>query len=567
MKAPALLFPTLRGYQASWARRDVLAGVGLASTAIPAQIATAHLADMPALTGLYAFIAGSALFALFGRHPWVSVGADSTIAPVFAASVAVLVPVGSADYKRLVSSVAVVAGGVLVVAGVARLGWVADFFPLPVVTGALSGIGVIVLVHQLPDVLGVPGGATTTIGRLRAVVDQLGQVNFWAVGIAAGVLAVIGVAVWVDQRIPGALAAVVGATALVATTNLVHRGVRVVGTVHAEFPRLGWPGASLSQIGKLAETAVTVAFVCVVQTSAAMRANRAASHGPRDFDWDLVGLGAGSVLAGFAGSFAVDASPPQTAVARSAGAKSQLSSLVAVAVVVAVAASGSSLLKDLPEAALGAILVYIAFRLFRVREMVAIWRFGWYEFALAIVTLLVVVFFGVEQGVVASALLAVAERLRVAARPRDAVLGRQPGTDHWIETDVGLRTEQVPGVVVYLLYASIWYGNADHVVERILAAVDGADGPVRQLVLDANGMADVDYTGAKTLGQMVAELSRRGIRVSLARASHLVHHDLKHAGLLEAISADEFFPSVEEAVRSAAAASPGSSPGSSAGSG
>ena len=137
---------------------------------------------------------------------------------------------------------------------------------------------------------------------------------------------------------------------------------------------------------------------------------------------------------------------------------------------------------------------------------------------------------GIEQGVVAAALIALAYRARLTARPRGAVLGREPGTAHWIETDVGRPTDQVPGVLVYLLYAPLFYGNAVYVVQRLRRALATPPTAVHTLVLDANGIADVDYTGAKALGELIIELRKNGVCVALARASHLVHHDLKHAG-------------------------------------
>jgi SulP family sulfate permease len=152
--------------------------------------------------------------------------------------------------------------------------------------------------------------------------------------------------------------------------------------------------------------------------------------------------------------------------------------------------------------------------------------------------------------VVAAALIALAQRTRMAARPRDAVLGREVGTDHWVQTDIGRPTEQVPGILVYLLYAPLWYGNATHVVDRIRADIASAPSAVHHLIVDANGVADVDYTGAKAFGELVASLKLQGISVTVARASHLVHHDLEHAGLLDAIGPDHLRASVEEAVAS-----------------
>ncbi len=543
------VLPTLRGYQSSWLVPDLAAGLTLVAIAVPEQIATAHLAAMPAVAGLYAFVAGSVLFALLGRHHQMSVGADSTIAPVFAAGVATIAATGTPAYPRLVSMTALLVGALLVVAGLLRLGWVADFFPLPVVTGVLAGIGVEILVHQLPTVLGLPGGGSTTLGRVRAVVDQIGKVNGWALGIAAAVLSIVVIAERVDRRVPGALVGVIGATAVVGLAGLRGRGVKVVGTVQGGLPSLGWPSASLHQVGNLMAMAVTVASLCVVQTSATSRSGASGpADGPADFNVDLAAIGAGSLVAGLAGSFAVDASPPRTAVVGSAGGRSQVTSLVAVLAIVLVLAFATALLKDLPEAALGAILVFVASRLFHLGELRRVLSFGWFEFALTILTVVVVVFIGVEQGVMAAALIALAQRTRLAARPLDAILGREPGTDHWVQTNVGRPTEQMPGVLVYLLFAPLWYANAARVTARIRHAISAATAPVRLLVLDANGMSDIDYTGAMALAEMVKELNQAGTAVVLARASPLVQHDLQRAGLLDLAGPQRLFPSVQEAV-------------------
>jgi MFS superfamily sulfate permease-like transporter len=543
----------LRGYQLPWLGADVTAGLTLVAIAVPEQMATAHLANMPAVAGFYAFIAGSVMFALLGRHPRMSVGADSTIAPVFAAGVAALALPGAQDYAPLVSATALAVGVVLVGAGLLRLGWIADFLPLPVIDGLLAGIGVEILVKQLPTVLGLPGGGTTTIGRLRLVVDQLGQVNGWALAIATGVLAIVVGGEKLDHRIPAALVAVVAATGLVGAAGLVHHGVHVIGLVHARLPTLALPAVSLHQVGKLVATSVTVAFLCIVQISATARSSPVAGADPaRDFNVDLAAVGAGSLLAGLAGSFAVNASPPRTAVVGSAGGRSQVTSLVAVGTMVVVLASATSLLKQLPEAALGAILTYVASRLFHLGELRRVLHFGWFEFTLALFTATVVVLVGIEQGVVAAALVALAYRERLSARPRDAVLGRERGTDHWIEPGVGRTTDQVPDLVVYMLQAPLWYGNASFVVERLRRTIETAPGRAHGLVLDANGISDMDYTGTKAFGALVCELKANGVAVALARASHLVHHDLKHAGLIDVIGAEHFYSSVEEAVRALA---------------
>ncbi len=463
------ILPTLRGYQTSWFGPDVIAGLTLAAIAVPEQMATARLANLPALMGLYAFLAGSVMFAILGFNRHMSIGADSTIAPIVAAGAATVAAVGAPEYHHLVTFLALMVGVVVAMVGLLRLGWIADFLPSPVVTGILAGIAVEIAVRQIPAVFGTPGGATTTVGRLQAAFDGRSHLNTWTVGIAAAVLAIIVLAERIDHRIPGALIGLILSTAAVATFGLGRHGVGIVGSINAGLPSLGAPSVHLRDVRRLIAPALTVAFVCVVQTAATERSSTVDAGPTGWFDRDLVAVGAGSLLAGLSGSFPVNASPPRTAVVAASGGRSQLTGLVAAAgLVVVLLVAG--LLSDLPQATLGVILVYVATKLFRARELRTVLRFDRFEFALAATTMIVVAFVGIEQGVVVAAILALAQRTRLAARPLDAILGREPGTVHWIPPDVGLPTEQVPGVVVYLLYAPFWYGNATHVVGRLRQA-------------------------------------------------------------------------------------------------
>jgi MFS superfamily sulfate permease-like transporter len=262
----------------------------------------------------------------------------------------------------------------------------------------------------------------------------------------------------------------------------------------------------------------------------------------------LIGVGAGSVAAGLIGAFAVDASPPNTAITTASGARSQLANTLAAVVVLAVVLLFTAPLAHLPQATLGATLVFVAAKLFRVGELRTIWRFARIEFALAVATLLVVALVGIEQGVVLAMILSLADRTRRAARPRDAIHGREPGTDHWVPVDIGRATEQVPGVLVYLVYAPLWYGNADYLRARVRDLVAAAPGPLSAVVLDADAMSDIDYTGLQALRDLAVELGQAGVAIEMARASHLVHHDLKHGALLKQFGGDHLFASVEEAV-------------------
>ena len=554
---------TLRGYQAAWLGADALAGLTLVAVALPGQIATARLADLPAVAGLYAFVAGSLLYALLGTNRHLSVGADSTIAPVLATGVAAVAVAGSAGYGLAMAVTALLVGAALIAVGAFRLGWIADFLSTPVITGILAGIAVEIVIRQIPAILGVPGGATTTIGEIRRVAGQVSHANGWSVGIALVVLALIAAGQRIDHRLPGPLAGLILSIAAVHVLGLASRhGVAVLGSVPGGLPHVRLPYVSWSQLRRLPGLVLTVTFVCIAQTAATVRSSSSNARAsgtkasgaaaPTDFNRDLIGVGAGSVVAGLIGAFPVDASPPNTAIATASGTRSQLANIMAAVLVLLVALVATGPLADLPEAMLAATLVFIATKLFRVGELRTILRFDRLEFALAAIALLVVALVGIEQGVAVAIVLSLADRTHRTARPQDAVLGREPGTDHWIPCDVGRPTEHVPGILVYLMYAPLWYGNADYFRLRIRHLVNAASSPVRAVILDAGGISDIDFTGLQALRALTAELQQRGVSIEIARASHLVHHDLKHGALLTQVGADRLFASVQDAVNAVA---------------
>ena len=544
-----LVPPTLRSYRAGWIGVDVLAALSLVAVALPSQLATARLAGMAVTTGLFAFVLSSVVYAALGTGTGLAVGADSTIAPVLASAAASVGLVGSARYASAMLLLTLLAGALLLLAGALRLGWVSQFLSEPVVLGVLAGIGVEIIVRELPSVLGLPARGSSTLARLRGVVDGIAHTNGWSVGIALGVLALIVASRRLSRRMPGALVGLVGSILLVRALGLhAHDGVAVLGAVSHGFPRLASPRPALGRLRDLVAPALTVVFLCIAQTAATRSEVGDEAAGSAGLDRDLLAIGAGSLGAGLIGTFAVDSSPPNTAITIASGARSQLANLVAAAITLVVALWATAPLASLPESTLGATLVYVATRLVRGRELRAVARFDRVELSLSLVALLVVAFVGIEQGVVLAMLLSLADRTRRAARPRDAVLGRELGTDHWIPVDVGRPTEQVPGALVYLVYAPLWYGNAQHVTERIEQLVDRAPEPVSVVVVDADAMSDIDFTGLRALRGLVKRLRAKGVTLAIARASHLVHHDLKHGALLEEIGADRLFPSVAEAL-------------------
>ena len=546
VRRPPLL-TSLRGYQRAWAGADVAAGLTLLVIAVPEQLATSRLAGMPPITGFYAFVAGTLLFALLGSNPQMSVGGDSTIAPLFAAGVSTLAVTGSPHYVDLVPILAVMVGLMVMLVAILRLGWIAEFLSTPIVSGFLSGVAVIIIAHQLPDFLGLPPTVGTNQHRVVYVCTHLNDINGWSLAIGAGVLALMIVSARVDGRIPAALIGLVGSAALVGALDLQAHGVAVLGPIKTGAPQLGLTGLSWSTLQSLAPLAAVVALVVVTQTAATTRAF--AERGGYDIDAgrDFLGVGAGSVAAGLIGSFPVNASPPRTAAVATAGGRTQAGALGAAALVV-VLIPFADVLRNVPLAALAAILIFIALRLFNVGELVAIARFSNIEFALATVTLLTVVLVGVEQGIGVAVGLAILDRIRLSARPRLHVLGRIPDSTSWQRPDLEPSAAQVPGVLVTLFATPIWYANALRARDEVFDALRNAPSPVRVFILDTVGESDIDFTGTRAMSQVVDRCERDGIAFGIARAGLHLHESLRRAGLAARIGEDHFFSTVDEAV-------------------
>ncbi|MGA2520158.1 MAG: SulP family inorganic anion transporter [Acidimicrobiales bacterium] len=560
---------SLRGYGRTSIGPDVLACITLLVIAVPEQLATSRLAGMPPITGLYTFIAGTLAIAVLGSSPQLSVGADSTIAPLFATGIAHLAPTASAHYVSLVSLLAVMVGVIVLLVGVLRMGWIADFLSAPIITGFLAGVAIIIIVHQLPDLLGIASASGSTAHRLASAAQHLRDTNGWTLGIGVAVFLVVVTAERIDRKLPGALFGMVGSTVIVALTGLKTHGVSVLGTVAHGAPHIGVSGVSWTSVAQLFPLAGVVALVVLSQTAATTRAFAAQGGYDVDVNRDFVGVGAGGVLAGLCGAFATDASPARTAAVASAGGRTQLAGLAAAGgVILLIPAAG--LLTDVPLATLAAILVYVATRIFRVHDLLAVLRFDLFEFGLALVTLLTVAFIGVEQGIGVAVGLAILDRTRRSARPPVLVLGKIRGTTSWVPLSHRLQPEQVPGVVVLQLMAPLYYANADRFriqVEKVLA---DAPTPPHVLILDGDAMGDIDFTGTRTVLTLLDEQHRAGIVLGVARAIAGAPRSLERSGLLDRIGRDHIFDTVDEAVaalRPASGAEPDTGPAAGPGAG
>ena len=346
-----------------------------------------------------------------------------------------------------------------------RLGWIAEFLSAPIITGFLAGVAVIIVVHQLPDLFGLPSTSGSTLHRIGFALNHLGQTSGWALGIGAATFAVVLAGKRIDRRLPGVLAALVGSTVVVGVLGLPAHGVSVLGAFAHGVPRFGLVGLSWSALGSVAPIAGVVALVVLAQSAATSRAFADEGDYEVDVGRDFIGVGAGNIAAGLCGSFPVNGSAPRTAAVASVRGRTQAAGLGAAAAL-ALLIPAAALLKDVPLAALAGVLLYIATRIFHVHDLVEIARFDRFELALALVTLLTVALVGVEQGIGVALGLAVVDRTRLSARPQLHVLGRIPGTTSWAPLSANEGAVQLPGVLVVLFATPLWYANACIFVRR-----------------------------------------------------------------------------------------------------
>jgi sulfate permease, SulP family len=546
----AWLFPSLRGLRPAWLPGDAIAATTLAAIAIPEQLATARLVGMPPMTGLFAFAAGSLAFAAFGANRFMSVGGDSTIAPIMAAALAVLATAGTAHYSGMAAVLALLIGVVLLVAGLLRIGWLADLLSIPATTGFLAGISIHIIVGQLPALLGIDSPHGHLIIRLIEILRQLPHANLYPVVIGIGVLAGTLLAEKISARVPGALIGLVASGLVVWLLGLQNRGVAVLGALPIAPPTITLALPTWNEFTQLLPISLIVALICMMQTSAVVRSFPSDPNAREDVSRDFAAIGAGSILAALLGAFAVDSSPPRTAVVCESGGRSQLASLLAIAIVAAIALLAAGAFAFVPEAALCGVLIFIGMRIFRVSIMCQIYQKGSWEILLVAASAVMVVLLPIQIGVTMSVVLSLLHNLYLIARPGWAVLARVPGTTVWWNLPTGEPGEHEPGVLVFALGAPINFTNAEYVRDRLMDSIAAMDAPCRLVVIEAHGVSNIDFTGSQVFQHTVTELRKQNIEIAFARLeSDRAQNEAAHTGLITALGPERVFKSVEEAVR------------------
>ena len=541
---------TLRGYQPSWLRHDLVAGLVLTTMLVPVGIAYAVASGLPGVYGLYATIVPLLVYALFGPSRILVLGPDSSLAPII---LAIVLPLSAGDPMRAVAlagAMAIVSGLVCIVAGVMRLGFITELLSKPIRYGYMNGIALTVLISQLPKLLGFSVESDGPLRSLWAIGEAVwnGSTNWAAFLLGAATLATI-LLLKGSKRLPGVLIAVIGATLVAGVLDLSGKaGVAVLGSLPEGLPAFSIPWIAYGDLGPVLIGGAAVALVSFADTSVLSRAYAARLGHHVDPNQEMVGLGAANLAAGFFQGFPISSSASRTPVAEAAGAKTQATGIIGALGVAALLVAAPDLLHHLPTPALAAVVIASAIGLVEVADLRRIYRIQRWEFWLSIVCFVGVAVLGAIPGIGLAIVIAVIEFLWDGWRPHSAVLGRADGVKGYHDITRYPDARLVPGLVLFRWDAPLFFANAEFFQDRVLQAVAASPTPVRRVVIAAEPVTSVDVTSADALAELDDKLEAAGIEMCFAELKDPVKDKLKRFGLYERFGEKFFFPTIGEAV-------------------
>lgn len=537
-----------------------MAGLTVAAVAIPAGIAYAELAGLSPVAGLYALLLPATIYTILGSSRHLIVGPEGSIAALVATAVTPLAVGDPERYASLAALLALLVGTIFLVARIARLGWVADYFSRPVLTGYIHGVAIVLIISQLGKLLGLDIAAQDPLPRLAEVVREITESSASTVAVGVACLTLLLVLPLAARRIPGPLLVVALAIAASAALDLEAHGVGIVGEIQSGMPGFAIPEFRLDDALGLLPAALGIFFVGFADEILTAR-SFAGKHGQHvRADQELFAMGFANVAAGISQSFCIGASGSRTAVNDQSGGRTQISGLVGAAAVALVLLFLTEPMRYLPIVTLGAVIVSAAVGLVDPKTWRALSRSGRAEVSIAATTTLGVVLVGVLEALVVAVALSLVDFVRRSATPHDAVLGWVERLGRYADVRLHPRARVTPGVLVYRLDDRLFFANASYMRGRVREAIDGAPAPVRWFVFDAEALSHVDATGIDALKNLIGSLRDQGITFLIARLMGPMQRTLRDVGLLDLIGEHNVYPTVRAAVEAAHRAYEGALP-------
>jgi high affinity sulfate transporter 1 len=541
----------LRTYQRRWLGRDIVAGLVLTALLVPQGMAYAELAGLPAITGLYTSILCLVGYAVMGPSRILVLGPDSSLGPMIAATVLPLAGAGGDPAKAvaLASMLAIIVGVVTIAAGYARLGFVADLLSRPTQIGYLNGLALTILVSQLPKLFGFSVDANGLIGEAVAFARAVADGGTVPAALTIGLVGLVTILVLVRwlPRVPAVLVAVVVSVAGSIVFDLGSRGVSLVGGLPQGFPPFTVPRVSLHDFGLLLAGAAAIAVVSLADTISTASAFAARTGQEVDGNREMVGIGTANVAAGFFQGFPVSTSASRTAVAETAGSRTQLTGLVGAAAITLILLLLPNLLADLPNATLAAVVIAAAISLADIPATVRLYRQRLAEFILSMVAFLGVALLGVLPGIAIAVVLSIANVFRRAWWPYRTELGRVDDVRGFHDIRSYPHAQELPGAVLFRFDAPLLFANARSFREEIRELVR-THPDVKWIIIAAEPITDVDTTASDMLEDLDEALNARGIYLIFAEMKDPVRIKIERYGLTRTIDPNHFFPTVHAAV-------------------
>jgi sulfate permease, SulP family len=536
-------------YQRGWLAGDAIAGFTIWGLLIPEMIAYASLAGLPPQAGLYTLLASLALYAIFGTSRHLVVAGTSASAVLVFSAVTALGPKDAHSYATLAAGMIIVTGLIFIVAGLLKLGFITAFLSRPVMAGFVFGLAIFVTVSQLPKLFGLKKGPGDTVRQFGYLVGHLGQASLTTFAVGAVALALLFALERYLPRLPGGLIVLAAAIAISAGLSLSGHGVKVVGTIPTGLPGVSWPHLKPDDLWVLLPSA---AGMMLVIFSEALGAGQtfADKHGYRlDSSQEMIALGLANLGSGVLGGLACGGSLSQSAVNDGAGARTEMSPIIAAALSLVTVVALTPLFTDLPEAVLAALIIHAVSHLMKVGEMRRFYQLVPREFWLAMVTLLGVIVLDVLPALILGVVIALLLLIYRASRPRISMLGADPGaTGVFADLRRHRGIVPVPGVLIVRPDAPVFYANAELVRDAVEQAVVSPAEPVRAVVLVLDGNDEIDITTAEQLGKLADGLRARNVPLGLAHVHGPALKMAERSGLLATVGASHVFPATPAAV-------------------
>jgi high affinity sulfate transporter 1 len=536
-------------YERAWLRADLIAGLAVWAMTIPQAMAYASIAGVPAVYALYTVPLAMIAYAIFGTSRTLSMGPESALAILSAATVGALAVQGSEEYLALTFALALIVGVVFVVFGLLRLGWVANFLANPVLKGFMQGLALVIIVGQVPKLFGIPGGDGNFFQELWAIITQLPQANWATTAVGLSSLALLFALKRFAPKLPGALIAVILAILVTTVLGLTAYGVDTVGLVDPGLPPLGLPNVSLGDLATLVPGALAIVLVGYAQSYGMAKTAAETTGGEIDSNQELIAYGLSNAASGLSSGFVTGGSLSRTSTILGAGGRTQLSSLVNAGLVILTLVLLMPLFQNLPTATLSAIVIQAMTGLIVPGYFRRLYRISRAEFWYSLVAFLGELFLGILPGVALGVVMSVVVIIRRVTRPGTAVIGRMPDEETYRNVTFYPEAQTVPGLLIFRFDSALFFSSAEYFGNEVLRYIAEAKDPVQRVLVDGETLNDIDTTGVDQLIKLHGDLERDRIELTFSEVRDPVRDMMRRAGAEEVIGAGNFYASVDEGVR------------------